>query len=98
MPGSGLFSGVLAFDTGAVDPVFWVWVGMAIAGVVLVQWALWQAWEQIFLGRPKEGALPMSDISSRSAGLMGVSFLPLLILAIWPEILDRILSGPGAGK
>ena len=98
MPGSGLFSGVLAFDTGAVDPVFWVWVGMAISGVVLVQWALWQAWEQIFLGQPKKGALPMSDISSRSAGLMGVSFLPLLILAIWPEILDRILSGPGAGK
>ena len=98
MPGSGLFSGVLASERGTVGPVFWGWVGMAIAGVVLVQWALWQAWEQIFLGRPKEGALPMSDITSGSAGLMGVSFLPLLILAIWPEILDRLLSSPGAGK
>lgn len=98
MPGSGLFSAVLAADAGKVDHVFWVWVGVVIAGVVLLQWALWQAWEQIFLGLPKKGALPVSDISSCTAGLMGFSLLPLVFLAVWPEILDKVLWSPGGGK
>ncbi|MCL4460234.1 MAG: hypothetical protein M1297_00775 [Nitrospirae bacterium] len=95
MPGSGLFSGVLGSDTGPMDSILWAWGGMGIAGVILLQWALWQAWEQIFLGPPKTGALPVADLSFRSAGLLGLSLLTLLFLGIWPGIFDAILSNPG---
>ncbi len=98
VPGSGLFSGVLASNTGGENHFLWVWAGMAIAGVVLLQWALWLAWEQIFLGPPKAGALPMADIPSRLAGLLGVSLLPILFLGIWPGLLDLILWSTGGGK
>ncbi|MHB1925761.1 MAG: hypothetical protein ACYCRD_00620 [Leptospirillum sp.] len=95
MPGSGLFSGVLGSDFSAAGDFLWVWAFASISGVVLLQWALWAAWEQIFLGPPKNTALPVSDISAGLAASLVMAFIPLIFLGIWPGILGSILLTAG---